>query len=138
MYKATEEIRKAFEERGLKFRVNEGEKTCSVEAGFKSGAGVNVKIRFISTDDENDVAVRAFQIVSVPEAKRDEVLKKVNELNTQYRYAKFTIDDDGDINVEYDMPVKGANVGECALEMFLRFMKIIDQALPQIMKVIWA
>ena len=61
----------------------------------------------------------------------------INRLNSQYRFAKFVLDDDLDVIVQYDLPLRGNNVGECALEMAVCFVKVIQQAYADLMRTIW-
>ena len=137
MFKATQAIKDEFDRVGIKYRVVEDEKRCIVEAGFKSDAGTSVRVQFISRDDDNDVAVRAFSLASVPESKVPAVTKLANDSNLKYRYIKFVVDNDNDFNAEYDFPVRCENIGPACGEIFVRFMKIIDEVLPAVMKEIW-
>jgi len=67
-------------------------------------------------------------ISSIPDEKRLSVLEACNILNSKVRFLKFTLDFDGDVNIEYDLPEKGSDtcIGEMALELFLRTMHILD------------
>lgn len=64
----------------------------------------------------------------------------MNALNAQYRFVKWVIDKDGDIHLEFDMPSETPAVilGDLAIEVFLRMVKIADDAYPTIMRKIWA
>lgn len=138
MFQATRQISDAFTEKDLKFRVEENDQRSYLEAGFNGDNVKGVKVRFISTDDDNDVAVRAFRIVSVSADKLPKVLKALNDLNNKYRYVKFVVDGDNDINAEYDLAVRSGNVGPVCVEIFIRFMNIIDEAYPVLMQALWA
>ena len=48
------------------------------------------------------------------------------------------VNKDNDLRVEFDLPIRTDNVGPVAVEMFVRFMQLIDKALPVLMKAIWA
>ena len=139
VYKMTKKIYDWLQENkpSLKVFIDEREKSSNVWLQFGIKNGGSYRIRFISSDDDNDVSVRAYAIVSVDSAKRSKVLEAVNSLNNEYRYVRFVIDEDNDINVEYDFPVRADNVEECAMEMISRFVDIIDEAYPTIMRVIF-
>lgn len=53
----------------------------------------------------------------------------VNEYNNKYRFLKFVLDADNDINVEYDLPVSTGDdcLGEMAFEIFIRTIQILDE-----------
>ena len=139
MYQATLEIVREFDRVNIKYDVvdNQDDGYSLVDAGFRACTGTHVSVKFISNDDDNDFEVRAFSLAHVPDEKLSGALKLVNEQNRKYRFVKFVIDNDGDINLEYDMPMKSTSIGPCAAEMFIRFMKIIDEALPDFMRFIW-
>lgn len=129
IFKATNLIAEAFEREQLKFRVEDLGAISVVEAGFVVPAGPQVVVRFISRDDDNDVAVRVYGLVNeVPNEKRSGVLEVCNNLNAKIRYYKFYLDpEDGNVNLEADLPVRvdDSCVGECCVEMFLRSVKIL-------------
>lgn len=138
VYNASKEIAKVFDDNGIKYRINETANTSAVEAGFSGKNAPNILVRFISTDDDNDVAARILSLVKVTDEKRPAVLEAINSLQRRFRYVNFTIDDDGDVHVGYDMPVRTTNVGDIAVEMFVRMVKIADDAYPVLMKAIWS
>ena len=84
------------------------------------------------------MACRIFSFLKVPEAKRGAVLEAVNTLQRKYRYVTFTLDDDNEIHIGHDLPVRTVNVGDVCVEMFIRMAKIADEAYPIFMKAIWS
>lgn len=129
MYKATGLIQETFDEKGIKYRVETAGKAEMVCAGFTIDEGPFVIARFVSRDNDNDVGLRVLGLINdVTEAKRARVMEACNVLNNMIRYVKFYIDDDGDVNVEYDFPCRLSDdcVGEVAYEMFRRLMAILD------------
>lgn len=136
---ATMAIQKAFDEKNIKYRVNQvGEDASVVEAGFGLENGPNVIVRFISRDNDNDVAVRVFDLIKVAEEQRAAMRQTINELNIEFRYLKFVMHESGSVHVENDMYVRTENVGEIATEIFIRYMQILKQAYPKLMKALWA
>lgn len=99
--------------------------------------GPGVDVLFVSVDDSNAVMVRLFGIISnVEEDKIGEMLQVINECNGQYRYAKFFLDSESDINIEYDFPARtdDSHIGPMACEIFVRIMRIVDECYPKLMK----
>lgn len=138
-FKATNLIAKTFEGYGVKFRVIQENGLEEVQAGFPIECGPAVLMRFISRDDDNDVAAIILGLVTkVPEEKRMRIHEACNVLNGTFRYLKCYSDFDGDINVEYDFPLKSADecIGEMAFEIFLRAMKILQVQYDIFMKAI--
>ncbi len=137
IHPATRAIQQVFDEREVKYRIKEVGDTSAVEAGFSIKNGPGVIVRFISPDDDNDVAIRALQLLKVTDSKRDSILAAINQLNDQYRYVKFVMDKDNDVNVEYDLCLCTEDVGEICFEIFARFMQILDEAYPVLMHALW-
>lgn len=136
LFKATREIADAFASEELKFEANRLDEMSMVETGF-SGENTTGKILFVSTDDNNDVEVRSPKVVAqIPEDKKTAVLECLNNLNSKYRYIKYVLDGKS-IHAEYDVAVSAENIGEIAVEIFVRFAKIIDDSYPELMKAIW-
>ena len=138
MYKATRLIYEALkQEDGFKVFTDETPNTTCVWLQFSVENGGSYRIRFINTDDDNDTAVRVFGLIHVNEDARPRVLKACNAVNRKFRYVKFVLDDDGDVNVEYDFPVIGSNPATSAREMVIRFADIVDKAYPDLMRAIY-
>ena len=129
IHRATERITKTFDERGVKYRVTEVDDASMVEAGFEVEAGPDVVVRYISNDEDNDVAVRIFGLMhKIPAAKRMDVMEACNTLSEKIRFFKFYLDSSSNVNVEADLPVSTDDecVGECCFELFVRIMSILE------------
>ena len=139
-FKATNLIAEVFEEHGVKFDVKNAHGFETIVAGFPIDGGPLITEEFISNTNDNDVAVRVFRIVTnTPEAKRTRAMEACNILNKEVRCLEFTIDDDGDVNASYDFlnSTPDEAVGEMALEIFVRTMKILDDRFCVLMKAIY-
>ena len=129
VFKATNLISEAFDTHGVKYRIVELDDASVVEAAFCVDSGPQVITRFISRDNDNDVAVRIFGLVcKVSDAKRSAVMEACNTLCRKIRFFKFYLDGENSVNVEADLPmnVDDSSVGECCFELFVRIMKILD------------
>ena len=104
--------------------------------GIKNGG--DYKIRFINRDDDADTSVRVFSLVSVEDSHRASVMEALNTLNNKYRYIKFVLDDDNDVNLEYDYPLNCPNPAASAEELVIRIVKMVDDSYPEIMRAIWS
>ncbi len=129
MRHATELIIRAFDEHDIRYEIRETEEASVAEAKFTVRAGPEVTARFISDDEDNDVAVRIYSLVNrVPDGKRADVLEACNRLNAEVRFFKFYLDGDSNVNVEADLPVETGDecVGMCCFELFVRAMGILE------------
>lgn len=129
IHKATNLITEVFDDHDIKYRVVETGDASVVEAGFSVTAGPQIIARFISNDEDNDVAVRVFSLIcKVPEERRAAVLEACNTLSGKIRFFKFYLNADNDVNMEADLPVRTDDgcVGECCFELFIRIMSILD------------
>ena len=140
IYKATRLIKQEMDRQEFHYRIEEHDGKSVLIAGFGIDNGPSVQVLFISPDNDNDVSIRLFGIVNkVAENKTGSILKAINECNNKFRYLKFTLDKDGDVNIEYDLPIKAddRSVGAEACEIFSRIMHIADEAYPVFMKAMW-
>jgi len=139
MFRATQEIYNALrQDEDLKVFVEEDSDSSHVWLQFGLDAGGSYRIRFISRDNDNDVAVRVFGLTKVPEQQRTKVILALNELNSKYRFLKFVCDADGDVNVEYDYLMRDVNPAASAHELVFRIVKILDNSYPVIMRAMWS
>lgn len=132
-------IKKEFEKAELKHQVQQLGPLDFLEAGF-SGDNATVKIRVIAVDNDSEVKVMSDDFAKFPGAKLEAGYKLANQLNRKYKFVKFTIDNDGDLSAQWDLPdsVPSELVGKVAMEIVLRMFKIIDDAYPEVMKAVWA
>lgn len=140
-FNATNLIAETFEKRGFKFEVNNHHGMEELQTFLPIGRGSYAIMHFISHDNDNDVAVRIIGLVSdVPMNKRLRVMEVCNALNINFRYLKFTLDGDGDVNVEYDFLVRSPNegIGEMAFEIFSRTIQILSSENGIFMKAIYS
>lgn len=138
MFNATSLIAAAFDNDNIRFRVTgHDDSQEDVEAGFAIDNGPFVLIKFMSNDNNNDVAVRLFGLInSVKKDRRMRVVEACNELNSTYRFVRFTVDHDNDVNMEYDFPLASTDdaIGPMCVEIFRRMMAILERAYPFLMK----
>lgn len=138
MFRATEEIYDAFRADNLHCNKGLNGESSYVSAGISTKL-VNFKVLFISTDDDSDVAMRVYNFIRFDETKLSAVIAAVNSLNAKFRYIKFIVDtDDNSITISWDFPVRCNNIGDTAVEMTIRLMRMADEAYSELMRTIWA
>ena len=138
MHQATRAIYNALKKvDGLKPFTDEVGESSNVWLQFPVDNGGSYRIRFISSDEDNDVSVRVFSLISLKGEQRTNILPAINFINNKFRFVKFVVDKDGDVNVEYDYPVRTIDPASSAEEIAIRFAQIIDDAYPILMKAMW-
>lgn len=126
-------IEDEFKARGLKFTVKKHGPQEEVLAGFRIKKGPNVLMHWINTDDGSDMAVRVYAVMeSIPAERIPRMLEACNLIHRDIRFARFIVDSDGDLNMEYDMPTELSDdcVGPVAYECMIRFSNILDRCYP--------
>ena len=141
IFNATSIIAEKFDTHDIKYRIVELEQASIIEAGYQIECGPAVVVKFISRDEDNDVAIRLYNLVHhVPDNKKARIQEVCNELNNKVRFYKFNIDDDNDVNAEYDLMVSVTDecVGEIAVEAFARIMHILDEEYCHFMEALYS
>ena len=99
----------------------------------------NRKTTFVFAGDNGEYA----QMMTVIESMSDdekfvEAVMACNQLNRRFRFVKFVVDDDNDVMALSDAILDPNSAGDECFELLVRSLKIIKEARPQIMKVIYA
>lgn len=113
----------------------------SGETGVLCGWRVDntsVDVLSIFPDNGKYVWLRCFNFAKCPKDHLAQVMIACNMLNQQYKWVKFYVDEDGDVQAEDDAIIDAATAGSETLELALRMAQIVDEAYPVIMKAIYA
>ncbi len=91
---------------------------------------IDVEIYF--DEDLDSVSMRSWRVISFKEADLADVLEAVNQVNGDYKYVKFVVDeDDLSVDAEIDCPLRDdENAGEIAYDALYYIVMIIDAAYP--------
>lgn len=135
---AIQDVKQAFDKANLKYHINHVGNQWEVVAGV-NGKANTYQVKFIAKDgSKNDLALRVFALAHFPQDRRYAAYPVLNKFQQKYRFIRFNLDRDGDVNMEYDLPSCTSNVGACAVEMLLRTMKMVDEIYPDLMRSVWA
>lgn len=132
-------IEQDLQKAGLKCTCTEFGKISYVEMGFKLKSTI-LRLRFISTKESKDIKVMTDDLAIFPEPRRAETLKLLNDINAKYKFFKFTMDAQGAVCAQYDIPLaitEGDSIGPVAVELALRCASIVDDVYPIIMHSLW-
>ena len=128
MFDSTRQFVRAMDAKGIKHSdpeiSNTGKEAITVT--YTGDSMPSIRIRFFFNRDCEDVAIRVFDIVKVPDSKVD-------------GFFKFVLDtDDNTVQAEMDAAFRTHDVGEICLELMARCVDICDKAYPDFMKALWA
>ena len=127
----------ALEEKGILY--NEfNERTIGV--GFTNGDGSHLNFSFQFDNQETDCEEKANHLhVSTfiencnMRSKYSQALMLCNNLNQEYRWAKFYVDKDYDVACDADAILSDDAAGDECIELMFRLMTIIDEVIPRVM-----
>lgn len=100
---------------------------------------LDLELNLFFGEDCEDVAIRGFDLVKIPEDKMPAALLAVNELNNRFRFVKFVVEtEDAVIRLELDASFRRHDVGDICYELVMRTVNICDEAYPSLMKAVWS
>ena len=100
----------------------------------------NTKLRilFFFGEEGTDVHLMGDEFAVIPEEKRESILRAINECNRHFRWMKFVLNEEGEIEVKDDAVIQLESCAEECYELMLRMCGIVDEAYPILMKAIWS
>lgn len=133
-------IKNYFEAKSVRYDYFEPDENRSeaFKVAYRCENAESVSVFLFLDKDGCSLNAKSFSIAKVPAAKLMDVYVLLNELNEEYRWVKFFIDSDNEVTVSGDAIIDEATAGEEAYEIVQRYVGIIDEVYPRIMKVIWA
>ena len=135
-----ENFKKSLDQKGIKYTYFEAtpDRNEALKISFSGKNAESIGLFFFFDSNGRSVNVKSFDIAKVPEAKLMEAYVLLNELNAAYRWVKYYLSENNTITVSGDAVLDEASVaGECE-EILFRYLNIIDECYPKIMKLIWA
>lgn len=139
MLRTARAFMRACDEKGLKYKnqrdLDSGKSL--VVCGVNGSAGNTYDIMFVFDQDEKSVAVRVYALTNCDKDSFARMLITVNQLNNKFRWFKFEIDDDKDVNMEADAVIDLDTAGEVCTELLYHCMGIAKDAYPILMKAKW-
>ncbi len=124
------------DEKEFKYSTEELESDTVVTVGFDM-KNTSLRVRIFFDDDNKHVALRCFGFVKVTQEQFADALITCNKCNQDYRWVRFVIDDDLDVNAYDDAVTNPDAVGEEIVELMTRMLTIVDDCYPVFMKSIW-
>lgn len=91
---------------------------------------------YFSGDDGRYLTIY-YYFENTPEDKVPDLIYTCNELNSQYKWVRFYLDNDNDIVLQSDALLTPMSAADVAFEILVRLLDIGKEAKPTIMKAIY-
>lgn len=109
-----------------------------VRLKFKAENVESVEVLLVFDEDEHSVSCKCYNLCKFPENKKLDMYRICNELNANYRWLKFYVDEsDNTITAQLDAVIQVESCGAECYELVGRSVAIADEAYPKFMKAIW-
>ena len=133
-------VRSFLDEKGVRYDyfARTEERHEAIKVSYNADNKDTISVILFFDDDGRTLNAKSFTIAKVPSAKLMDTYVILNELNYEYRWVKFYIDSDNEVTVAGDAIVSPETVGAECYEIIQRYVNIIDEVYPRIMKVIYA
>lgn len=109
-----------------------------ISISFDADNVSSVRFAVFFDNDGESIHIQSIGYVKIPSEKLHPMYRIMNDLNRKFRWAKFSIDDDGDVIVEDDAIIDLESAGEEVFQEIIHLVQIADDAYPVIQKAIWA
>lgn len=126
-----------FDSIGFKYRVlgQNGEAISIVMSGDNISS---LEIGAIFSENNDTVKLVVFELAKFPANKVNDMYKVCNDLNKQYNWAKFYVnEEDGQISVEDDAVIQLDSAGEETFRCIQQLFGVCNIAYPNIMRGIY-
>lgn len=139
MLRTAKAFMRACDAKGIKYKDSRDLESgkSMVVCGVNGSSGNSYDVLFVFDQDEESVAVRVYGLTRANKDNYAKILLTINQLNNKFRWYKFEIDDDNDVNMECDAVIDVDSAGEVCTELFYHCMGIAKDAYPMLMKAQW-
>ena len=109
-----------------------------VKISYTAKHNNSLSFYFFFDDDGESINLKIWDICKVSEEKMMEMYVVLNEINYEYRWVKLYIDKDNEVTASGDAIIDENTAGEECCEILGRYLSILDDVYPRLMKVLWA
>ena len=93
---------------------------------------------FFDADGDPLVSFKCWEIANFKDEKMAGGVIACNQLNKEYRWVKFYLDDDSDVVAQIDAYVDEETCGSECTNLVKRMVNIVDDGYPTFMRAMWA
>ena len=109
-----------------------------VVCGVQDKNNARYDVLFIFAQDQHTVSMQIVGLLQFDEEREADMMAIANELNATYRWFKFFTKEKNKINVQADAIISEETSAQICVELFLRAMRVIDEAYPKFMHALWS
>ena len=135
-FNSTKDFLEYLDENDVKYSflgMNDDQKFEQVQVNYSGDNVDEIHLMIFFHKDEDQAAVRCWNLVTVPQENLDEAYRMVNAKNLEYRWVSFTLDtQDNTIQAEADVGFRSRDVGAICHDMISRVVAIVDECYPDL------
>ncbi|KPU55075.1 hypothetical protein P4T37_25680 [Bacillus mobilis] len=120
--------------------IDENDGSVHFSVGLETEAGAKIQLIAAFQNEHPTVDIYCFNVAHVPDAtSTNDILHIINELNTSYRFAKFTLNKQNAIDISASLAFSEPNFNPALVFEHTRMLyKLANDEYKNLMKVIWA
>ncbi|WP_404336544.1 YbjN domain-containing protein [Planococcus rifietoensis] len=108
-----------------------------VEQRLDNGGLVVLAVSF--DESEEIVEIYTFNIAEINDAyKKESTIKLINELNRDYRYSKFQLDENGKVSSSYALMFEDNFNPNIVVRQLVMALNSAEEVYPKFMKLVWS
>ena len=106
-----------------------------IKTGFSGKNAQKIDLYIHIEEDRNEVHLRSFNYIRVPDDKMNNILRLCSQMNKKYSWVKFYVDEnDMTVTLADDAVVEPSTCGDETFGLMYRMLLICDDAYPEFMR----
>ncbi len=127
------------EANAMKFQANDLENgNAHVKVGFRCDNMATISIHFSFDGDDDNVSLKVYSIAKVPEDKYSIMTNICSEVNRDYRWICFYLDNDLELTAQMDGIITPDTAVPVSYELMQRMVNIVDNVYHRFMQALWS
>lgn len=109
-----------------------------IKTGFSGKNAQKIDLYIHIEEDRNEVHLRSFNYIRVPDDKMNNILRLCSQMNKKYSWVKFYVDEnDMTVTLADDAVVEPSTCGDETFGLMYRMLLICDDAYPEFMRALY-
>ena len=124
--------------KGMRYEIV-GDNEEAIRTGFKMFNMDNIRIFVIFDEDCTSCSIKTFDYIKIPKEKYDKIYKVLNQMNHDFRWIKFFLnEEEGYVVILDDAVIQLDTCGEEVFRCMQQLAAVADEAYPRIQKELWS